>query len=363
MNDIIIQPDIVLVFTPDSKLKQLKTECDKVQDIFLNHGGTPHVRFGLKLDFLKTIQQNRAQTTMIFHYGGHASADGIEQEVETDGETTRQTLLYSELADYLENSFPNLKMVFINGCNSENAVNSFLKKADVLICTNRPIGDTEACDFAQYFYDNFLKVNYLDLAFSSTQKYLAFGKTRGTGDFQLPRGAMSTSLLMQETPSVFELKYRDNNAEIGKSTFQTWKQIIQPNLTQTKETAATTKTIGVPAYAYLRCNRENQVYDFEDGLTKKTDTQTARPLFVFIHGLEDHCPLDLAERFVNYTLLGEKWQLNKTPVEIELPQNPELRDLDKCQLKLLENYCQKQNLDNKMPIERGRWFNKCLIMN
>ena len=367
MNNLIIRPDAFLVFTPASNLNQLTTERDKVQTTFLNHGGTAHVRYGLDWDFLRVIQQQRAQTLVIFHYGGHATPEGIEHEVEKDGEKKRETLLYSDLANYLETSFDNLKLVFINGCNSEQAVNYFLRKADVLICTNRPVGDREAADFAYYFYDNFLQINPLQLAFDSTQNFLARGKTRGASDFQIQRGAMSTAVLNQETPSVFELKLRDNNPELGKSTFQSWKQIIQPNLTQAKETTITTKNMGIPTNSYLRCNRENQVADFEDGLILKTDNQITRPLFVFINGLEDHCPLDLSDRFVNYTLLDEKWRLNKTPTEIELPRNPDFRNLDKCKLKLFESYCHQakfgvQNADRTWSLVQQMPDNELIVI-
>jgi hypothetical protein len=367
MNDIIIQPHAFLVFTPASNLNQLTTERDKVQEVFEKCGSMPHVRFGLDLNFLRIVQQHQAQTLVIFHYGGHATPDGIEHEVEKDGAKERQTLLYSELADYLETSFIHLKLIFINGCDSEQAVNFFLRKADALICTNRPIGDTEAYEFAKYFYDNFLNTNYLALAFESTQKYLAFGKSRGVADFQIQRGAMSTAVLNQETPSVFELKLRDNNPELGKSTFQSWKQIIQPNLTQAKETTITTKNMGIPEHAYLRCNREDQVFFFEQGLGKKMDKQTPQPLFVFIHGLEDHCPLDLFDRFVNYTLVEEKWGLNKTPTEIELPINPKLNDLDLCKLTLLESYCHQgkfgqQNADRTWSLTQQMPDNQWIVI-
>ena len=340
MIDARIRPDVLMVFTPASELQQLTTERDSVQNVILEHGGNADVRFGFDLDFLRIIQEQKSQTLTIFHYAGHASPEGIEHEIEENGEKKRETLLYADLADYLEKSFKNLKLVFINGCNSENAARFFLRKADALICTTRPIDDKEATTFARNFYSNFLKINDLENAFTSTRSFVALSGGRGAG---FSRAAMSTAKLTESAnadPSVYELKFRDNNPEIGKSTFESWRNTLQPSLTQAKETTITAKNMGVSPHAYLRCNRESQESLFKRGLRKKMKNQIPQPLFVFIHGLENHCPADLFDRFVNYTFADELG-LNRTPTEIELPKNPDLADLDWCQDVLLENYCRQ----------------------
>jgi inactive STAND len=363
MNDIIIQPHVVLAFTPAPTLTQLASERKTVQRAIMGNGCLPFLSDpeGLTVDWLKAYVETGTKNLLIFHYGGHAGPDGLEY---INIENERVTLLYSELALFME-SFRNLKLVFINGCESEQAAAFFLKKADVLICTNKPVGDEFASKFAHTFYSNFLKINDLENAFTTTLSLVSMGGGRGTSDFQ--RGAMSTAVLNQVTPSVFELKLRDNNPEIGKSTFQNWKQIIQPNLTQAKETTLTTRNMGIPEHAYLRCNREDQEYFFEEGLGKKRDKQTPQPLFVFIHGLEDHCPLDLFDRFVNHTLVQEKWGLKKTPTEVDLPINPKLNALDLCKLTLLENYCHQgkfgqQNADRTWSLTQQIPDNEWIVI-
>jgi hypothetical protein len=333
MNDVLIQPDVLLAFTPAANLAQLTTERDNVQKAIMSNGCNPQLAFGLTLDWLKSYAEKGTGALLIFHYGGHASPEGLEYNVVEGDENKRVMLPYADLAAFME-SFNHLKMVFINGCDSAHAADFFLKKADVLICTNKPVNDEMASKFAHIFYSNFLKINDLDNAFTTTRSFVSMGGGRGTSDFQ--RGAMSTAVLNQGGPSVFELKYRDNNAELGKATFQSWRQIIQPNLTQAKETAVTTKNMGVQNTAYLLCNRRKQAYFFSEGLKKKQDNP--QPLFFFIHGLNKHCPFDLFTRFVKYTLpeaLGIQ-----TPTTLELP-SAEFSDLDKCKLELLDKYCRK----------------------
>ena len=342
MIDSLIIPDALLVFTPASELKQLTTERDMIQTAFVNHGGTPHVRFGFDWNFLETMQVNRARTLMFFHYAGHASNEGIEHEVTKDGEKKRETLGYAQLADYLENSFENLKLIFINGCNSEDAVKFFLRKTEALICTNQVINDEDACKFAHKFYNNFLVINNLITSFESTGRHMANG-ARGADmsvAVDMTRAAMSSSFIIKSKnspPSVYELKFRGDNPEIGKSTFTSWCKLTQSDDKQVKETPATVKNIGVPPHSYLRCNRVTQESAFKRALKKKMKNQTPQPLFVFIHGLEKHCPSDLFDRFVNFTFADVG--LNRTPTEIALPQNPDLDDLSWCQDILFENYC------------------------
>ena len=339
-----IRPDALVVFTLAPELQGLEIERKTIRNVFLDHGGNADVDFGFSLDFFKIIQEQKAETLMFFHYAGHASAEGIEHLVKNEkGEETVEILPYSDLANYLENSFKNLKLVFINGCNSEDAARFFLRKADALICTNSPIGDKKAATFARNFYSNFLKINDLATAFVSTEGLIALGGARGSNMSNEPaRVAMSSSILRKSTgadPSVYELKFRADNPEIGKSTFASWCKLIQSDDKQVKETPATSKNLGIPTHAYLRCNREDQVFDFEEKLTEKIDNKTPQPLFVFIHGLEKHCPSDLFDRFINYTLADEKWQLNRTPTELALPKNPDLRNLNKCKLLLMNSYC------------------------
>ena len=333
MSDILIQPDVLLAFTPADNLGQLTAERDNVQKAIMSNGCNPQLAFGLTLDWLKSYVEKGTNPLLMFHYGGHASPEGLEYTIVEGGENKRIILPYGELAVFMA-SFRNLKLVFINGCESEHAADFFLKQADVLICTNKPVGDEFASKFAHTFYSNFLKINDLDNAFTTTRSFVSMGGGRGSADFQ--RGAMSSAVLNQATPSVFELKYRDNNAELGKSTFQSWKQIIQPNLTQAKETVMTAKNMGISNNAYLLCNRRKQTHFFTQGLKKKQDNP--QPLFIFIQGLNKHCPHDLFTRFVKYTL-PEEFGI-QTPTILELP-NPEFDDLTKCTLELADKYCRK----------------------
>ena len=339
MSDFLIQPDILLAFTPAPELGQLFAERNSVQQALFSNGCNAPLFWGLTVDMLKNYLEKGSNPLLIFHYGGHASEEGLEYFVDSDSGKDRIVLPYSELSGFME-SFRNLKLVFINGCNSEKAYQFFLKKADALICTTRPVPDAYACKFAQSFYSNFLKINDLQNAFDATKSLLSLGGGRGAGDFV--RGAMrEEDSQLPVTPSVFEIKYRDNDLNLGKSTFNTWRQLIQPPmmLTQPKETTASAQNIGFQSNAYLLCNRKQQVRAFNGGLTTKTEEKRPEPIFVFIHDVQKHCPPELFKRFVDFTL-KEDWATNRTPIKIELPiDDIEEGRLEKAKIKLWENYC------------------------
>ena len=333
-----IAPEVFLAFKPSLDLKNLNPECVAIQQILRGGGCAPYLAMNLEnaSDF-ETFYRGGSKNLMFFHYGGHANDKGLAHK-EDDG-TERIIMTYDILTKYMD-AFENLKLVFLNACNSEAAAQFFLKKADVLICTRTPVDDNFAFNFAQKFYANMLSNNDLASVFQATQNFMTLKNGRGMGDFV--RGAMrEEDSESPVTPSVFEIKYRDNNLDLGKSTFNAWRQLIQPPqmLTQPKETTASAQNIGFQSNAYLLCNRKQQVRAFNSGLTTKTEEKRPEPIFVFIHDVQKHCPPELFKRFVDFTL-KEDWATNRTPIKIELPiDDIEEGRLEKAKIKLLENYC------------------------
>lgn len=80
----------------------------------------------------------------VFHFGGHAESNHlflVDQAADSDG-----------LADLLGTQ-PHLKLVFLNGCSTQEQVHHLLRNGvPAVIATSVPIGDKAAKEFANAFY-------------------------------------------------------------------------------------------------------------------------------------------------------------------------------------------------------------------
>ena len=283
-------PEVFLAFKPSVDLNNINPECIAIQQILRGGGCAPYLALNLEneTDF-ETFYRGGSKNLMIFHYGGHANDKGLAHKGDDGRE--RVIITYEVLTKYMD-AFENLKLVFLNACNSEAAAAFFLKKADVLICTRTSVGDDFAFNFAQKFYANMLSNNDLSSVFQATLNFMQPTGGRGMGDFVRGAAVDDDDFDATMAPSVFEIKYRNDNLDLGKSTFDNWKRLIQPNqnLTQPKETTTSAQKIGIQANAYLLCNRKQQVRSFNNGLTKKMDEKRPEPVFVFIHDVQKNCP-------------------------------------------------------------------------
>ena len=94
-------------------------------------------------DIYTTFNQS-SNNIYIFHYGGHST----DQLLQLSGDNAQA----DQLAILLGAS-QNLQLVFLNGCANEAQVQALLDNGvPAVIATNRPIVDTQATQFAQYFY-------------------------------------------------------------------------------------------------------------------------------------------------------------------------------------------------------------------
>ncbi len=348
MNDDSIHiPDVILAFTPAPELRELTIERRNVQNIVNRSGCNAHAIDGFSVDFLmdyKAGAKDRKMRLLVFHYGGHASVEGLAYITERNGVEEACIMSYEDL-NQLADLFSNLRFVFINACNTQPASELFFEKVEAIIYTTKSIHDEIASLFACTFYANFFKVQDLNTAFDDTITQVFKLSRNGISLLSKKRDTISQQDLDEADPSVFGIKYRDD--KFKTSTFQSWVQSIQP-MSQSKKDPTTTQNKGPQPNAYLLCDRTDMHQSLiQNELRDKRDMP--QPLFIFIHGTSDDCPSDFRDRFAIHTLPKELGI--KTPIEIELP-SPQYSALDKCKLILRENYCYKSGFGKKNDVDK-----------
>jgi len=97
---------------------------------------------------------------VIFHYGGHASGSSLRLEDHDANSSGLAQLLGQQ---------QNLKLVFLNGCSTQNQVQSLLEKGvKAVIATSVPIEDTKAVEFATQFYHSLANKATIGKAFEES---------------------------------------------------------------------------------------------------------------------------------------------------------------------------------------------------
>ncbi|MCO6493705.1 MAG: SUMF1/EgtB/PvdO family nonheme iron enzyme [Phaeodactylibacter sp.] len=167
-----LKPLLLLAFANDASqyLENLKEESDDIYKIFQDleeEGRILILRLenaGLD-DIRRAIRDNKNHLT-IFHYGGHADSQSLRLE---DGQGYGKGLarMLGELKD--------LKLVFLNGCATEDQVQGLLDEGvKAVIATSVSIEDRHACEFSKAFYESFAKNSNLNESYKHACDSLLF---------------------------------------------------------------------------------------------------------------------------------------------------------------------------------------------
>ncbi|MBE7169149.1 MAG: CHAT domain-containing protein [Williamsia sp.] len=135
-------------------------------------------------DFIaETILNERlAERIAVFHFAGHADGKNIQL---IDSNTQAEALVR------LLKGFPNLQLVFLNGCDTYDQAR-VIQDAGIraaVITTLKPVNDDIAINFASYFYYAFYRFNTINDSFESAQtRIMAKDDLRNHYFMKLDRG-------------------------------------------------------------------------------------------------------------------------------------------------------------------------------
>lgn len=307
-------PVIFMAFShdPNRELPGVPEEYHKVMSIFDRTSFFPLNRWQVRQDEIESVFEKYASKLRIFHFSGHADPTKLQ----VNNFAFKPVNIFSEgLSRNLGLFCREIKLVFLNGCSTEEQAKFFINKGvPAVIATSRPVRDTIACAFANRFYQKFTSEGSaltLQLAFEATLNSIEteFGLLRPPGK------KMNYDLLDDLSRGIFNLKKTDNEPlyklhinpntpAIASETFSDWggKATQATGNIRKADDASQIKSGGVDAKSYLLCNRSRQYPEFEKALQQKRAGQAPDPFFFFVHAEEKHCPDDLPERFTYYGL-------------------------------------------------------------
>jgi len=159
-------PAILLMFAnqQDAHLQMLKEESKKIDRVLSRHDDKGTIKVfreeSATVDDLNNALSRFENRVAIFHYAGHADGGSLRFE-KGDGYATGIAELLGRL--------PNLKLVFLNGCSTQEQVDYLLENGvKAVIATAVPINDEKAVLFAENFYRSLSNFHSIESAFRRT---------------------------------------------------------------------------------------------------------------------------------------------------------------------------------------------------
>ena len=195
-------------------LAHLEQEHDRLQQIlaplsYLRHVPLPSAKTGQLVSTLTQYQQE----LLIFHFGGHA-----------DGEQLQFRDAGGQVAGLVEQFglHPQLKLLFLNGCNTQGQVRQYLEMSiPAIIATTCSVQDGQARLFAELFYNALATGHTLQEAF-----------TRAKGAMKLVDGAVQG----EEIVNLRDARLRqDQETEVPWRLYVAGDEVLDWKLTHEKK--------------------------------------------------------------------------------------------------------------------------------
>ncbi|MEL6251760.1 MAG: CHAT domain-containing protein [Bacteroidota bacterium] len=285
----------------------------------------------------------------IFHYGGHAEAEGLATEA---GELHEEAYTHIQGLSKFIGLQKGLRLAFLNGCNTLGQAKAFHQAGiPCVIATNREIGDAEARRFSEEFYKSLIRGSSIKKSFEEAKSSLESIHGERGGFRSLIFGDEKES---KEEIFPYEFLVKAGSEGSSEESIKQWaKEELPKNDFLPEKKAAGTKT-------YLLCNRQEYVNDFGDELQFGLKEKVRRPQFFFIHGPHEELPGSLADRFYEFTVRDVLKRL-KEPLnpgkyyryELGFPQKSDFeskRNRDLAFIRL-QNHFEQKDLD--LPEDGG----------
>jgi len=346
---------VVLAFSyaQDDALEAVRREMEVVDRLFkqLVNLCNPLPYWQVRQSDIEDVFARRGHDIRIFHFAGHAGPS----ELQLNQDEFRARITFSEgLAAYIGQRARQLKLVFLNGCSTEDQAAFFLKHGvSAVIATTLPVSDELAYTFASRFYYEFTRAG------TATTLRQAFDQARAsiTASFGSLRDPVTKELRLfwldesvragrpaasSEPEELYTLHLHPDRPEVGGETFADWMR----SAAGSRPASATLRH----PEGYLLCDRHKEEEQFRALVQQKIQGQRPEPLFVCIHENFEHLPHLLPERFRLFELpRWEQRELGFETLELPLPadfgagsiDDPQNPERDRFKIRLSEIYHQR----------------------
>ena len=333
----------LLVFSYDTSnpLFKLMGELNAVQSHLQHRSCIPIPKWQCGPEDVREFFDLYRDDVRIFHFGGHAFGEHLQLN-DTFGV---MRLSFVEALAGRICKYGGLKLVFLNGCSTQDQALAFLDHGvDAVISTRYPLKDRYGLAFARMFYLEFCKKNKpLKEAFDDTMSGFK-------SDFQAEKNDWLDTALEdavrgfevddeEEEGEVYQLQINPASPQAAQETFADWQTAMPaPPVTAIREPSEV-KALGVAADSFLLCDRRKEVQSFALCAKGKLDGTINDPVFFFIHDEDRNCPYELGLRFQKYPEVSPQLPLLKE-IELESLQG-QFADGEKFKLALSELYAQQ----------------------
>lgn len=218
------RPTFLLAFAynPAQALPEVVSELKTIEQLLTETEGSVNVVWQVTQPDLETNFDKYRDELRLFHFSGHAGPDALQ--LNRDGQTP-QISFVGGLAG-LAGMAKGLKLVFLNGCSTEEQAKVFLEQGiPAVIATTKPLLDRYAVDFARRFYQNFTRRNSkMSLKQAFDAAFYSFIGENGSLSKEMIEEPFRSSIDMDEDSNepLYELHLHPGKKNVAEERFADW---------------------------------------------------------------------------------------------------------------------------------------------
>ena len=227
---------LAFAYSPTEALPEIVNELKNLAEIFRNTGVAPIVSWQVTQNEIEQQFDINREHLRIFHFSGHAGRNALQVN---DAAGNPKYSFAGGLAG-LAGMSQGLRLVFLNGCSTEEQAKAFLDKGiPAVIATTKPLIDRYGLEFARRFYQNFTRANSkMTLRQAFDAAFLSFIGEHGSVSKEMfvktVRGAIDID--ENEEEPLYKLYVHPAKKFVEKERFADWMALKQgPDYTALKK--------------------------------------------------------------------------------------------------------------------------------
>ncbi len=332
----------LLVFSYDTTnpLFKLMGELNAVQSYLQHPSCDPIPKWQCGPEHVREFFDTYREEVRIFHFGGHAFGEHLQLNDTFDV----MRLSFVEALAERVCKYKGLKLVFLNGCSTDDQAQAFLDHGvGAVISTRQPLKDRYGLAFSRMFYLEFCRKNkplqeaFIDTLSGFLSDYQA--EKNDWIDKDLDDVVRGFDVDDDDEQEVYQLQINPATANVANETFVDWQSASSMPAVIPLQQPTDVKSLGVAEDSFLLCNRRKQAQSFASCAKNKLEGTLTDPVFLFIHDDERNCPYELSLRFQKYPEVSPQLPSLKE-IELESLQG-QFADNEKFKLALSELYAKQ----------------------
>lgn len=213
---------LAFAYNQTEALPEITNELRALAEIFRNTGVSPIVSWQVTQNEIEQQFDINREQLRIFHFSGHAGRNALQM----NDVAGKAKVSFVEGLAGLAGMSKGLRLVFLNGCSTQEQAKAFLDKGiPAVIATTKPLIDRYGLEFARRFYQNFTRANSkMTLRQAFDAAFLSFISEHGSVSKEMFVEKVRGSIDIDEEGNepLYELHIHPAKKHVEQERFSDW---------------------------------------------------------------------------------------------------------------------------------------------